>query len=141
MISENTLELLEYQKLLRILAEPAHCPATRQAVLELRPSGDLDGILQRQYLVGELRRMTAEGNPLRILPFSDLKPFLDKARPQGAVLDSIELSAFIPFLRLSRDLSRQIRETEAFPELKNLIQTLKGFPDRKFHFFICMIPF
>lgn len=129
MISENALELLEYQKLLRILAEPAHCPATRQAVLEIRPSGDLDGILQRQHLVEELRRMAAEGNPLGILPFSDLKPFLDKARPQGAVLDAVALSAFIPFLRLSRDLSRQIRDTEASPELKSLIQTLKGFPE------------
>ena len=129
MISENTLELLEYPKLLRILSEPAHCPATRQAVLGIRPFEDLYPIVERQRLVEELRNLKAEGNPLALYPFSDLKPLLEKARPEGAVVESYELSAFIPVLKMSRDLPNQVREAEYFPELEILTQKLKGFPE------------
>ena len=129
MISENTLELLEYPKLLRILSEPAHCPATRQAVLGIRPFEDLSPIVERQRLVEELRNLKAEGNPLALYPFSDLKPLLEKARPEGAVVESYELSAFIPVLKMSRDLPSQVREAEYFPELEILTQKLKGFPE------------
>lgn len=129
MISENSLELLEYPKLLRILSEPAHCPAARQAVLEIRPFENLDPIIQRQRLVEELRNLKAEGNPLALYPFSDLKSFLEKARPEGAVLEPYELSAFIPVLQMSRDLPNQVQEAEYFPELEILTQGLKGFPE------------
>jgi DNA mismatch repair protein MutS2 len=129
MISENSLELLEYPKLLTILAEPAHSPATRQAVLAIRPMRALSDIRHRQRLVEEIRRLKVEGHPLSLFPFSDLKPFLDRARPQGAVLESFELAAFRPVLQLSSDLSSQIREAEELPDLKSLTRNLKGFPE------------
>ena len=129
MISENSLELLEYPKLLTIIAEQAHCPATRQAVLAIRPYGNLPDILQRQRLVEELRRLAAEGSPLLIFNFADIKPFLEKARPVGAVLDPLELSAFMPLMQLSSAISGQIREAEEIPYLKILTRNLKGFPE------------
>jgi DNA mismatch repair protein MutS2 len=129
MISENSLELLEYPKLLRILAEEAHCPATRLEVLSIRPFDSLFDIMHRQRLVEEIRNLKAEGNPLGLYPFSDLKPFLERARPEGAVLESLELSAFMPVLRLSRNLSCQIQEAEYFPQLESLTHGLKGFPE------------
>ena len=76
MISESTLEILEYSKLLRILAEPVHSPATREAVLNIRPMATLSAIKQRQGLVAEIRRMAIDGNPLRLFTFADLRPFL-----------------------------------------------------------------
>ncbi len=129
MISENSLELLEYPKLLVIIAEQAHCPATRQAVLAIRPYGNLPDILQRQRLVEELRRLAAEGAPLLIFNFADIKPFLEKARPVGAVLDPLELSAFMPLMQLSSAIAGQIREAEEIPYLKILTRNLKGFPE------------
>jgi DNA mismatch repair protein MutS2 len=129
MISENSLELLEYPKLLTIIAEQAHCPATRQAVLAIRPYGNLPDILQRQRLVEETRRLAAEGSPLQIFNFADIKPFLEKARPVGAVLDPLELSAFMPLMQLSSAISGQIREAEEIPYLKILTRNLKGFPE------------
>ncbi len=129
MISENFLELLEYRKLLVIIAEQARCPATRQAVLAIRPYGNLPDIRQRQRLVEELRRLTAEGAPLLIFNFADIKPFLEKARPVGAVLDPLELSAFMPLMQLSSAIAGQIREAEEIPYLKILTRNLKGFPE------------
>ncbi|OGP50777.1 MAG: hypothetical protein A2Y79_04740 [Deltaproteobacteria bacterium RBG_13_43_22] len=129
MIPENSLELLEYPKLMNILAEQAHCPATRQTVLAIRPYGNLPDILQRQRLVEELRRLSAEGSPLLIFTFADLKPFLEKARPVGAVLDPLELASFMPLLQLSSAIAGQIREAENVPRLKHLTLNLKGFPE------------
>jgi len=129
MISENTLELLEYHKLLHILAEPVHSPATLQAVLDIRPLDDLSEIRQRQRLVEEIRRLAIEGTPLRFFPFADMKPFLEQVRPEGAVLEGLDLSAVMIVLRLSSSLSSQIQEAEDFPNLKNQTQKLKGFPD------------
>jgi DNA mismatch repair protein MutS2 len=129
MISENSLELLEYPKLLGIIAEQSHCPATRQAVLAIRPYGNLPDLLQRQRLVEELRRLSAEGSPLQIFTFADIKPFLEKARPVGAVLDPLELSAFMPLLQLSSAIAGQIREAEEIPYLKILTRNLRGFPE------------
>jgi len=130
MISENSLELLEYPKLLHILSEQAHCQATRQAVLDIRPLDNLFDILQRQRLLEELRRLSAEGRPLQLFSFSDLRPFLTKARPLGAVLDPHELSAIMPVLQLSSSISNQIKEAEDhLPNLKILAQKLKGFPE------------
>jgi DNA mismatch repair protein MutS2 len=129
MISENSLELLEYPRLLSIIAEQAHCPATREAVLAIRPYGNLPDILQRQRLVEELRRLSAEGAPLQFFFFADLKPFLEKVRPLGAVLDPLELSAFMPLLQLSSSVSGQIREIEDLPYIKILTRNLRGFPE------------
>ncbi len=129
MISENSLELLEYPKLLKLMAEQAHCPATGEAVLAIRPYENLSDILQRQRLVEELRRLSAEGSPLQFFPFVDLKSFLEKARPVGAVLDPLELSAFIPLLQLSAAIAGQIREAEDIPQLKLLTRNLKVFPE------------
>ena len=44
-------------------------------------------------------------------------------------MEPYELSAFMPVLQMSRDLSNQIQEAEYFPELEILTQKLKGFPD------------
>jgi DNA mismatch repair protein MutS2 len=129
MISENSLELLEYPKLLNILVEQAHCPATRQAVLAIRPFGTRPKILERQHLVEELRRLSSSGTPLQISNFADLKPSLEKARPVGAVLDPLELSSFVPLLQLSSAIAGQIKGAEDIPYLITLTHNLKGFPE------------
>ena len=133
MISEYTLEVLEYKKLLAILADGAHCPATREAVLEIRPLRERQEILSHQKLVADIRKMSAQGQPLRLTLFSDLSPLLERIRPAGAVLESFELSMFIPVLRLAAGLSAQVGEAEGLPSLKDLIRHLKGFPDLLVH--------
>ena len=127
MISENSLELLEYPKLLGIIAEQAHCPATRQAVLAIRPYGNLPDILQRQRLVEELRRLSAEGPLCCSSPLPILNHFWKRLRPVGAVLDPLELSVFMPLLQLSSAISGQIKEDRRSPLFKNTDPEFKGF--------------
>jgi DNA mismatch repair protein MutS2 len=129
MISENALELLEFPKFLHLVSDLSHCPSTKQSVLQIRPFENLADIEQRQGLIEEIRRLSALGRPLQFFPFDDLRPYLEKVRPAGAVLEPLELASFIPVLQLSRSISLQIKEAEAVPLLKTLVQTIGGFPD------------
>ncbi len=129
MISDLALEQLEFPKLLQWVVERVHCPASRQEILNLRPLNHVEEIHTRQTFVEEVRRLSAEGNPLSFFPFPDLRPLLNKARPEGAVLEPLELAAFIDLLRLSRSIARHLAETENTPRLKDLAAPLQGYPE------------
>ncbi|MEW6185724.1 MAG: endonuclease MutS2 [Thermodesulfobacteriota bacterium] len=129
MISENALERLEFPKFLRLVSDLSHCPSTKQSVLQIRPFENLADIEQRQGLIEEIRKLSALGRPLQFFPFDDLRPFLEKVRPAGAVLEPLELASFIPVLQLSKSISLQIKEAEAAPLLKNMVQAIGGFPE------------
>jgi DNA mismatch repair protein MutS2 len=129
MIAENTLNLLEFPKLLRIISTFSHSSASEKAVLDIVPLNDRGNIEQRLGQVGEIRRMSHGGSPLSLSQFSDVAPLLHKVRPEGAVLESAELSAFMPFLAIANDISSQIKDQEALPLLTELARPLTGFPD------------
>jgi DNA mismatch repair protein MutS2 len=129
MISENTLELLEFSKLLRLISDFANSDASRASVAQIRPLGDRTGIEQRLQQVYEIRRMSHEGKPLGLSPFPDISGLLVRIRPEGAVLEAVELADFIPFLDIANTLSEQINERRDLPYLNRVAGHLTGFPD------------
>ncbi len=128
MITENTLSLLEFPKLLGTISALSHSDASRKAVLEILPLEERQEIEKRLGRIGELRRISDEGAPLRLSQFSDITSLLLRLRREGSALEPGELSVFIPFLTLLSDLSVQIAEKKESPSLKELIAPLTGFP-------------
>ncbi len=128
-ISEATLTLLEFRKLLAVISGFANSDVSGTAVLDIRPLGRRTDIEERLGLVHEVMRMIQEGDALRISRFSDIHPLIIKSRPEGAVLDSQELSTFIPVLNIMSEISRQISEREGLPFLREFTEYLTGFPD------------
>ncbi|MCL4475613.1 MAG: endonuclease MutS2 [Nitrospirae bacterium] len=128
MITENTLNLLEFPKLLRIISTFSHSDASEKAVLDILPLSDREEMGKRLGRIAEIRRISHEGSPLKLSQFSDVAPLLHKIRPEGAVLESRELSAFMPFLAIVNDISSQMKEQEALPFLTELTGPLTGFP-------------
>jgi DNA mismatch repair protein MutS2 len=128
MIAENALNLLEFPKLLRIISTYSHSSATEKEVLSLHPLGDRGEIGTRLGQIAEIRRISHEGSPLRLSPFSDIDPLLEKLRPEGAVLESKELSAFMPFLSIVAEIFSQMKEQHSLPFLAELTAPLTGFP-------------
>jgi len=128
MITENTLNLLEFPKLLRIISTFSHSDASEKAVLDILPLSDREEIGERLGRIAEIRRISHKGSPLKLSQFSDVAPLLHKIRPEGAVLESRELSAFMPFLAIVNDISSQMKEQEALPFLTELTGPLTGFP-------------
>jgi DNA mismatch repair protein MutS2 len=129
MIPESSVQLLEFNKLLGLISGYVHSEASRLSVLDLRPLHDRADVEKRLDQIGEIRKLSGEGSPLALSPFSDISPLLVKIRPEGAVLDAIELAEFMPFLNVAFALSVQLRERRDLPFLKEITGHLTGFPD------------
>jgi DNA mismatch repair protein MutS2 len=129
MIPVATREQLEFHKLLILTAEAAHSEVSRKAIRSIEPFGSKEAIEQRQARIEEVRRLDREGVPLSLVPFVDLQPFLIRVRPQGAILEPIELAAFGPVLGLIEALGQQIRERDDLPHLRELIAGFNGHPE------------
>ena len=129
MIPDNTLELLEFPKLLRLIAGFANSEASGKSVLEIGPLYDKAEVETKQRQISEIRMMSQQGKPLKLHPFSDISPLFLKIKPEGAVLEAIELAEFIPVLSIAFDISQDLEERFDLPYLIELTDNLTGFPD------------
>jgi len=129
MIPENTLFLLEFHKVLMLIAEYANSESSREAVRKIVPLNAQADIQERLNLIAEIRKLAAEGTPLPLSGFSDISHHLGKLRPEGAVLDARELADFMPFLRIAAGIGQTIRDRADLPFLRRLAGDLTGFPD------------
>jgi DNA mismatch repair protein MutS2 len=129
MLPENSLELLEFNKLLNLISGFANSDASRKSVLDIHPLSNKVYIERRLMQICEIRKMSHEGSPLRLFPFSDISDLLLKIRPEGAILDSRELSEFTYVLSIASAISLQLSERNDIPFLKELTSHLTGFPD------------
>ncbi len=129
MVPDNTLELLEFPKLLRLIAGFANSEASGKSVLEIGPLYDKAEVETKQRQISEIRMMSQQGKPLKLHPFSDISPLFLKIKPEGAVLEAIELAEFIPVLSIAFDISQDLEERFDLPYLIELTDDLTGFPD------------
>ncbi|GAB4485391.1 MAG: endonuclease MutS2 [Thermodesulfovibrionales bacterium] len=129
MISETSLNLIEFDKVLGMASSYARSAATAAAIAALRPLGDPQEIAIRRNEVDETRRMRALGKGLCISAFEDISDAVRKSLPAGAVLDPADLARFIPVLSMARDLSLLPAGLEGFTAIPSLLITLTGFPE------------
>ncbi len=129
MIKKATLDLLEFNKLLKIISVNANCDASQEAVLNILPLNDRADIERRFGQISEIRRMSSEDTPLKLSKFTDISRFIIRVRPEGAVLEASELSAFIPVLDMATEISSQMIAKDGFPFLRELTDQLTGQPD------------
>lgn len=122
-------DLLEFDRLLGLIAAAANSEVSKAAVLSLTPLPDKNGILLRQQQVREIMRMSAGGNPLKLSEFHDITPLIAKTRPDGSVLAPRELAAFIPVLSITQGLAGQLSVTEDVPAVIQLAGGLTGCPE------------
>ena len=128
MIGENSLTLLEFPKLLSAVASSSHSEASMDAVLAIRPLGSKDEIGKRLGQVEEIRVLSREGNHLRISPFPGISHLLIQVRPDGAVLEPLDLAGFLPIFTIAIETSLQMRDRRDLPLLRELTGSLTGFP-------------
>ena len=129
MVPDNTLELLEFPKLLKLIAGFANSEASGKSVLEIKPLYDKVEVETKQRQISEIRMMSQQGKPIKLHPFSDISPLFPKIKPEGAVLEAIELAEFIPVLNIAFDISQDLEERFDLPYLIELTDDLTGFPD------------
>ena len=129
MISNDTLRILEFDKVLAVIAGNAHSEVSQGAIRALLPLSDRLGIEARFGRVAELRMLARTRTPLRFDPFPDIAPLLDAVRPVGAAPAPAVLAALIPVLSLLTRISRQLGFRTDVPFLKEVAGHLTGFPE------------
>lgn len=109
MIPQNSLDSLEFNKLLEIIAGYAHSDASRNAIFSITPLSSRVEIEKRFACVKEIWQMAQEERPLSILPFKDIAPVLQKVRPEDAILEPVLLVCLMDFLHAVHEAVAQIR--------------------------------
>jgi len=122
-------DLLEFDRLLGLVAAAANSGVSKDSVLSLRPLQDKDEIFLRQRQIREIMRLSAGGSPLNLSAFEDIRHLIAKTRPEGSVLDPRELAAFIPALSIAQGLAAQLCANEDIPALMQLAGALTGCPE------------
>ncbi len=120
MIAAATLTRLEFDKLLHGIARYSRSNATTDAILAIRPLQQEQIILQTWRQIEEIRALLRQRIQLRISHFSDIRPLLESVRPDGAILNPLELLEFIPVLGSLAELHRQLAPREDIPCLRLL---------------------
>lgn len=111
--TQKTLSMLEYDKVIAMLAACAFTEGAREKALRLVPSGDERTVLRRQQVTADARRLVgAKGYP----SFGGIKDVSGAvARAQrGAMLQPQELLAVADILRVSRGLFDYIKVDKPF---------------------------
>ncbi len=129
MISRNTLQLLEFDRLLGIIADAAHSDISRTRIRDISPLSEADAIRDRSSLIEDIRRILQQGSSLPFEEFQDIAPLLARVRPSGAVLEAVELAAFIPLLDMAFALLSQVSQAEGLAALHRMTMQLTGHPD------------
>ena len=129
MIPNNTLDLLEFPRLLRLISEFANSDASRLSLLDIKPFNNKADIEKRLQQIREVCKMSREGSRLELFSFPDIARLIVMIRPEGAVLEAIELAGFMPVLSIACAISLQLKDRTDLPFLKELTVHLTGFPD------------
>ncbi len=129
MIKKESLQVLEFDKILNAISRFSNSEASQKSVLEIYPLNDRKDIEKRSGQIQEIQRLSQEGAPLKLSHFQDIYQFIEKVKPEGAVLDIGELIAFIPVFRIISGISLQLSEKNSLYLLKELTAHLTGFPD------------
>lgn len=129
MISKETLQTLELDKILAIISGFSHSDASAKAILNISPLNNQKEIEGRFGQVKEIRGLAQAGTPLRLSHFQDISQTLEQVRLEGAFLEARELVDFVPVLRIIAQISSQIEDALPLPLLRGLVANLTGFPD------------
>ncbi len=129
MIANETLVTLEFDAILRTIARFAHCDASRDEILALRPLAEHIEIVTRAGQVDEIRSLARQRIELPLRAFDDITPVLAAVRPVGAVLDPRDLRLLCPALEIMAAVGRQFAYRADIPLLQEVAAGLAGFPD------------
>jgi len=129
MIEKETLKRLEFDKILETVAGFAHCEASQLGALDITPLTGRSQMELRFGLVEEIRKLTRLNISLKLAAFEDVTRQIKAVRPRGAVLSPIELTRFIPTLRVMSAIAAQLRFRTDTPLLLSEAGSITGFPD------------
>jgi DNA mismatch repair protein MutS2 len=124
----GSLQILEFDKILDSMAGYSHSEASYEYILSLVPLRRKEDIEIGFGQVQEIRRLSQERAALRFSRFQNISPLLESIRPEGSLLEPLELLSLLTVLQIIAAVSSQVRERKDLPLLHVLTESLTGFP-------------
>ncbi len=109
-MTENSLRVLEYYRLLNIVSHYAASPLGCSNCLSLKPLQELESIEAEQRLVSEMKELVCTKGFIPLSNLSDLRPMLGKAAKKGAFLEGKEFLSIHNLIGVSQQVKNWIRE-------------------------------
>jgi DNA mismatch repair protein MutS2 len=123
----HTLELLEFDKIRRLVAARAACSLGKESALRIEPSRDPGEVRDRQALTTEMTEALAAGLTPPFGGLHDIRPQVRRAQI-SATLSAEELAETVETLRAVGNLDRWLgRVGDEFPRLGSLKQGVGEF--------------
>ena len=129
MIPRETCIRLEFDQVLAAVQPHARSQATRERIAAMLPLTESEAIEAVAGRISEICGLNRTGISLAVSEFDDIRPHLEHLRPVGALLQPVDLLAFIPVLRIFGAVSRQFAPRSDIPLLRTLDPPLRPFPE------------
>lgn len=123
-------ETLDFDALREHLAREARTPYGRERALELLPSADPAEVRYQLRLTTEARRLLTEQGGFGIGDLPDVRPVLERLRPENATLPVNDIQSLARTMEAGLQLRAMLRaHRERFPRLGALAETIPDFRD------------
>jgi len=109
-MTENSLRVLEYYRLLNIVSYYAASPLGRSNCLSLKPLKELESIKAEQRLVSEMKELVCTKGFIPLSSLFDLRPMLRRAYKKGTFLEGKEFLSIHNLIKLSHQAKNWICE-------------------------------
>jgi len=124
-MTENSLRVLEYYRLLNIVSHYAASPLGRSNCLSLKPLQELESIQAEQRLVSEMKELVCTKGFIPLSSLFDLRPMLRKASKKGTFLEGKEFLSIHNLIKVSYQVKNWIREArELSPSLMDVVKDI-----------------
>ena len=124
-MTENSLRVLEYYRLLNIVSHYAASPLGCSNCLSLKPLQELESIESEQRLVSEMKELVCTKGFVPLSSLFDLRPMLRKASKKGTFLEGKELLSIHNLIKISHQVKNRIREArELYPSLGDVVKDI-----------------
>ncbi|QJR22971.1 Recombination inhibitory protein MutS2 [Brevinematales bacterium NS] len=126
-------EVLDFPRLLALLAGKAKIQTTREAILSLQPFDDKNSLLSDLETLTEYIQLAHRGFSFASDELPDMKDLFQTLSIEGALLSPAEVMVFRRFLALleaNRFLFQEVQHhQDEYPHLYSLCATVKDYPE------------
>jgi DNA mismatch repair protein MutS2 len=124
-MTENSLRVLEYYRLLNIVSHYAASPLGRSNCLSLKPLKELESIDAEQKLVSEMKELVCTKGFIPLSSLFDLRPMLRRALKKGTFLEGKNFLSIQNLINISRQVKNWIRMARGlYPSLWDTVKDI-----------------
>jgi len=130
MIDQHTLEVLEYPKIIALIAGKCLTTIGRTQVEAFAPQFDLDFINRRQDEIQQIKDIDNFGLPFPLERLDDCTAYIEHAKVEGVFIEPKEILAVLRLVEISIALNGYDKENRAkFPLIDEYLKRIRAFPE------------